>query len=275
MTPHSSGSPWGSNAGTDPAFSYSAALCTSSVASPPSSTICVGPPPSGQSRASRVHHQYSSSVSPFHANTGMPLGLGRRPAGLGPAHDDGRGGVVLGREDVARRPADVGAEVGQRLDEDGRLDRHVQAAHDAHASQRLLAGVPLTDGHQAGHLLLGEADFLPAPFGQAEVRHLERRTAGLLRRLVRVLALDCHAHSCLSLTPARSPERRASGRSSPLRYPLIVLLPAGRLQRGQRRPRTLTMFRALRSPRPAASAAGSTPSEASSRSSRATRLSKR
>ena len=75
MTPHSSGSASALNAGTAPAFSNSTPLCTSSVASPPSSTIWVGPEPSGHISASLVHHQYSSSVSPFHANTGMPRGF--------------------------------------------------------------------------------------------------------------------------------------------------------------------------------------------------------
>src|SRR5262245_42283212 len=75
MTPHSSGSLSGLNAGTLPAFSYSYALCTNSVASPPSSTMRFGPLPSGHTRHSTVHHQYSSSVSPFHAKTGMPFGF--------------------------------------------------------------------------------------------------------------------------------------------------------------------------------------------------------
>src|SRR5436190_1445526 len=74
MTPHSSGSLSGLNAGTAPAFSNSAPLCTTSVASPPSSTMSVGPDPSGHSSASLVHHQYSLSVSPFQAKTGVPFG---------------------------------------------------------------------------------------------------------------------------------------------------------------------------------------------------------
>ena len=139
MTPHSSGSLSGLNAGTLPAFSNSAALCTNSVASPPSSTISDGPLPSGQTSASTVHHQYSSSVSPFQANTGVPFGIATRAAGFGTADDDGRGGMVLRREDVARHPAHVGAELGQRLDQHRGLHRHVQAAHDARAGQRLLA----------------------------------------------------------------------------------------------------------------------------------------
>ena len=75
MTPHSSGSLSALNAGTSPAFSNSSALCTNSVASPPSSRIIVGPLPSGHTSASTVHHQYSASVSPFHANTGVPFGF--------------------------------------------------------------------------------------------------------------------------------------------------------------------------------------------------------
>ena len=49
-------------------------LWTKSVASPPSSTMSVGPLPSGQTSASTVHHQYSGSVSPFQAKTGVPFG---------------------------------------------------------------------------------------------------------------------------------------------------------------------------------------------------------
>jgi hypothetical protein len=56
-----------SGSGTAPAASNSTPLWTSSVASPPSSRIMFGPPPSGQPSTCSVHHQYSSSVSPFHA----------------------------------------------------------------------------------------------------------------------------------------------------------------------------------------------------------------
>src|SRR5205823_11011826 len=81
----------------------------------------------------------------------------------------GGGGVVLGGEDVAAGPADVGAERLQGLDEDGGLDGHVQAAGDAGARQRLGGRVLAADGHQAGHLVLGDGDFLTAPVGQGEV----------------------------------------------------------------------------------------------------------
>jgi len=39
------------------------------VASPPSSTMVLGPLPSGHVKAFNVHSQYSSKVSPFHAKT--------------------------------------------------------------------------------------------------------------------------------------------------------------------------------------------------------------
>ena len=194
MTPHSSGSLSGLNAGTFPAFSNSTPLCTSSVASPPSSTISVGPEPSGHMSASPVHHQYSSSVSPFHAKTGVPFGIRDRAARFGTADDHGRGGVILGREDVARDPADVGAELGQRLDEHGRLNRHVQAAHDPGAGERTLALVALAQRHQAGHFLLGQPHFLAAELGQRQVLDLERLAARLRGGLECVHLFDCGAH---------------------------------------------------------------------------------
>src|SRR5580658_4931819 len=80
MIRHSSGSS-AAGEGTPPACSYSAPLCTSRVASPPSSTIRLGPSSSGQVSASSVHRQYSSSVSPFHAKTGMPFGSSGVPSG--------------------------------------------------------------------------------------------------------------------------------------------------------------------------------------------------
>ena len=51
------------------------------VASPPSSRIMFGPSPPGQVSACSVHHQYSSSVSPFQAKTGTPCGSSGVPLG--------------------------------------------------------------------------------------------------------------------------------------------------------------------------------------------------
>ena len=53
---------------------------------------------------------------------------------------DGGGGVVLGRVDVAACPGHFGAEFDERLDQDGRLDGHVQAAGDVGPGQGLARG---------------------------------------------------------------------------------------------------------------------------------------
>ena len=82
---------------------------------------------------------------------------------------DGRRGVVLRREDVARDPADVGAERLQRLDQHRGLDGHVQRAGDAGALQRLRGAVLGADRHQARHFRLGEVDLLAAEGGQRDV----------------------------------------------------------------------------------------------------------
>jgi len=59
--------------GSEPSLAKSASYFLPSwrsrVASPPSSTIWSMPSPSGQYMHLSVHHQYSSSVSPFHAKT--------------------------------------------------------------------------------------------------------------------------------------------------------------------------------------------------------------
>jgi len=77
--------------------------------------------------------------------------------------------VVLRGEDVAAGPLDLGAERGERLDEHGRLDGHVEAAGDARAPQHLGGAVLAAHLHQAGHLELGELDLAAAPRGQAHV----------------------------------------------------------------------------------------------------------
>ena len=82
---------------------------------------------------------------------------------------DRRGGMVLGREDVAGNPAHLGTEIDQGFDQHRGLDRHVQRTHHAHALQWLLRTILGAGGHQAGHLVLGDLDFLAAEIGQADV----------------------------------------------------------------------------------------------------------
>ncbi|MNN18767.1 hypothetical protein D3C81_1319860 [compost metagenome] len=82
---------------------------------------------------------------------------------------DGGGGVVLGREDVARGPAHFGAQGFQRLDQNCGLDGHVQAAGDAGALQRLGGAELVAQRHQARHFSFGDGDFLVAEIGQGNV----------------------------------------------------------------------------------------------------------
>ncbi len=82
---------------------------------------------------------------------------------------DGRGGVVLGREDVARGPAHFGTQGFQRLDQHGGLDSHMQGAGDAGPFQGLAGPIFVTQSHQARHLGLGDGDLLVAPVGKRDV----------------------------------------------------------------------------------------------------------
>ncbi|MPM88516.1 hypothetical protein SDC9_135620 [bioreactor metagenome] len=82
---------------------------------------------------------------------------------------DGRSGVVLRGENIARSPAHVSAQSLQGFDQHGRLNGHVQRAGDARALQRLRLGELFADRHQAGHFGFGDLDFLAAPIGQGNV----------------------------------------------------------------------------------------------------------
>src|SRR5690606_3031595 len=96
---------------------------------------------------------------------------------------DGGSSVILGGEDVARCPADFRAERLERLDQNCRLDRHVQAAGNARALQRLFGGVFFAHGHQPGHFGLGDGDLTPAPFGQGDVGDLVVGKSGVSNRV--------------------------------------------------------------------------------------------
>ena len=122
-------------AGTAPAASNSTPLCTSSVASPPSSRIMFGP---ARRPGQREHLLGAPPVLRQRlALPGEDRHALRVLGGAVRADGDGRGRGVLGGEDVAASPADLGAERDQGLDEDGGLHGHVQRAGDPGAGQRL------------------------------------------------------------------------------------------------------------------------------------------
>ena len=122
-------------------------------------------------------HVRAVRIGPVQGLLGAPPVLLERlalPGIDGDAGGSDRGrGVVLGREDVARGPADLGAERDERLDEHRGLHGHVERARDPGALERLRVRELLARAHQAGHLVLGEADLLAAVLGQAEIGDLE------------------------------------------------------------------------------------------------------
>ena len=82
---------------------------------------------------------------------------------------DGGGGVVLGGEDVAGGPTDIGTEFFEGLDEHAGLDGHVQGAGDADASERLFRAIFFAGGHEAWHFVLGDVEFFAAEVGEGDV----------------------------------------------------------------------------------------------------------
>ena len=115
-------------------------------------------------------HVRAAAVGPIQHLLGAPPvflqclalpGVDRDAAG-----GDGRGGMILSREDVARAPAHLGAELDQRLDQHRGLDGHVQAAGDARPLEGLARAVLGAQCHQARHLGLGNDHLLAAEIGQ-------------------------------------------------------------------------------------------------------------
>ena len=94
---------------------------------------------------------------------------------------DRAGGVILGAEDVAAAPGDLGAELNQRLNQHGSLDGHVQAASDASTGQRLRRAVLLSQRNQARHFVFRQEDLFASPLGETveflftTVQHLVRK----------------------------------------------------------------------------------------------------
>ncbi len=118
-------------------------------------------------------HVGSAAVGPFEDAVGevpillQRLALVRKDRDA--ARRDRRGRLILGGEDVARGPAHLRPKGDQRLDQDRRLDRHVERARDPRALQRLRLAELLADRHQPRHLGLGDQNLGPAPIGKADV----------------------------------------------------------------------------------------------------------
>ena len=85
---------------------------------------------------------------------------------------NGGGGVVLGRENVARRPADFGAQRIKGLDQHGRLDGHMEAADHPCPGKRLFCSEFFAQSHEPRHFALRDRDLLTAPVGQRHIGDL-------------------------------------------------------------------------------------------------------
>jgi len=107
--------------------------------------------------------------------------------------------VVLGGEDVARRPGNLSTEGSECLDEDCGLDGHVKTPCNTRALKRLVVVVLLTGQHQTWslvsvtfneqsfclfrtwHLDLGELNLATTESGQADIRDLVFGGGGVSR----------------------------------------------------------------------------------------------
>ena len=120
------------------------------------------PPSPGQRSACSVHHQYSSSVSPFHANTGTP-GVPRSRRRRGP-------GSRRCCSDAQRTSAPSATSVS--MSTAVWIVMCSEPVMRAPASG-LRRAVALAQRHEAGHLVLGELDLLAAEVGEGEIGDLE------------------------------------------------------------------------------------------------------
>ena len=80
-------------------------------------------------------------------------------------------GVVLRREDVARAPTYLGAQLNECFDQYGGLNCHMERAHNTCAFERLLLAVLAAQSHQTGHFVLRNFDLFASPLSQRDVRN--------------------------------------------------------------------------------------------------------
>ena len=133
----------------------------SSVTSPPSSTTSCGPLSPGMRDGLRsVQSQYSSSVSPFQANTGMPAS-----AMAAAAWSWVEKMLHQAQRTAAPRSTSVSISTAVWM---------VMCSEPVTRTplSGLVGAYLCADGHQAGHFLLGDVDFLAAPVGEARCRRL-------------------------------------------------------------------------------------------------------
>jgi len=77
--------------------------------------------------------------------------------------------MVLSRENIARGPANLGAQCLERFDKDAGLDRHVQRTRNSRSVERTEYLQFLANGHETRHFRFGDPEFLMAPCSERHV----------------------------------------------------------------------------------------------------------
>ena len=103
--------------------------------------------------------------APFILFLGHPFPCIDRDSGGG----DGGGGVVLGRKNIAGRPADFSAEFLEGFNQNSGLNGHVEATCNAGTFEGLSGTEFFTQCHQARHFGFGQTNFFATPFGEGNV----------------------------------------------------------------------------------------------------------
>ena len=169
---------------------------------------CSGPSPSGQLSACSVHHQYSSSVSPFHAKTGTPRGSSGVPSGPTTTAAAAWSWVekMLQRAQRTSAPSATSVSISTAvwivMCSEPVIRAPVSGWRSAYS--RRIAIRP-------GHLVLGQLDLLAAERGQRQVGDLE---VGLRQRSSLMLSPSCRV-SCRRL--GRQARQPAASRACPAR----------------------------------------------------------
>ena len=173
---------------------------------------CSGPAPSGHVSACSVHHQYSSSVSPFQAKTGTPGSrrVRRRRAAWSWVEK------MLHEHQRTSAPSAISVSISTAVWIVMCSEPVMRAPLSGCASRVLLAR-----RHQAGHLVLGELDLLAAVRGERDVgdlvvgRREGRRSASCdLLRCVVGWRRRPRAGAGASPAPSAASRRRATSRDA-------------------------------------------------------------
>jgi len=108
---------------------------------------------------------------------------------------NGGSGVVLGGENVAGSPGNLGTENSQGLDQDGGLDGHVEGTGNAGTLEDLGGSVLLTKSDETGHLVLGELDLLATESGKADISCKSQPLQRAGRERTRLVQVFCRHFS--------------------------------------------------------------------------------